>query len=46
VLAVVGFTVAGGLIREIDIVGDRAKLRRLEADQVRFPEPVTSEGPG
>jgi RNA polymerase sigma-70 factor (ECF subfamily) len=28
-LAVVGFTVAGGLIREIDIVGDRAKLRRL-----------------
>ena len=30
VVAVVGFTVAGGLIREIDIVGDRAKLRRLE----------------
>src|SRR6266550_8377374 len=30
VVAVVGLTVAGGLIREIDIVGDRAKLRRLE----------------
>jgi RNA polymerase sigma factor (sigma-70 family) len=30
VVAVVGFTVVGGLIREIDIVGDRAKLRRLE----------------
>jgi RNA polymerase sigma-70 factor (ECF subfamily) len=30
VVAVVGFTVAGGLIRAIDIVGDRAKLRSLE----------------
>jgi RNA polymerase sigma factor (sigma-70 family) len=30
VVAVVGLTVAGGLIREIDIIGDRAKLRRLE----------------
>ncbi|MDQ2943520.1 MAG: RNA polymerase sigma factor SigJ [Candidatus Dormibacteraeota bacterium] len=30
VVAVVSITVAGGLIREIDIVGDRAKLRRLE----------------
>jgi RNA polymerase sigma factor (sigma-70 family) len=30
VVAVVGFTVVGGLIREIDIVGDRAKLRRLK----------------
>ncbi len=30
VIAVVGFTIAGGLIREIDIIGDRAKLRGLE----------------
>ena len=30
IVAVVGLTVTGGLIREIDIVGDRAKLRRLE----------------
>jgi RNA polymerase sigma factor (sigma-70 family) len=30
VVAVVGFTIAGGLIHEIDIIGDRAKLRRLE----------------
>jgi RNA polymerase sigma-70 factor (ECF subfamily) len=30
VLAVVGFTVVGGRIREIDIVGDPAKLRGLE----------------
>jgi RNA polymerase sigma-70 factor (ECF subfamily) len=30
VVAVVAFTVAGGLIREIDIVGDRAKLRGLD----------------
>jgi RNA polymerase sigma-70 factor (ECF subfamily) len=29
VVAVVGFTVVDGRIREIDIVGDRAKLRRL-----------------
>lgn len=29
-IAVVGFTIVGGLIREIDIVGDRAKLRSLE----------------
>ncbi len=30
VLAVVGLTVTGGLIREIDIVGDPAKLRGLD----------------
>ena len=30
VLAVVGFTVVGGRIREIDIVGDPAKLKGLE----------------
>ncbi|MDP9244477.1 MAG: RNA polymerase subunit sigma-70, partial [Chloroflexota bacterium] len=30
VIAVAGMTVVGGLIREIDIIGDRAKLRRLE----------------
>ncbi len=30
VLAVVGFTIADGRIREIDIVGDPAKLQRLE----------------
>jgi RNA polymerase sigma-70 factor (ECF subfamily) len=29
-LAVVGLTVTGGLIREIDIVGDPAKLRSLD----------------
>jgi RNA polymerase sigma factor (sigma-70 family) len=29
VFAVVGFTIGGGLIRAIDIVGDPAKLRRL-----------------
>lgn len=28
--AIVGFTVAGGRIRAIDVVGDRAKLRRFE----------------
>jgi RNA polymerase sigma-70 factor (ECF subfamily) len=30
VLAVVGLTVVGGRIREVDIVGDPAKLRRLD----------------
>jgi RNA polymerase sigma-70 factor (ECF subfamily) len=30
VIAVVGFTIKGGRIREIDIVGDLAKLRRVE----------------
>jgi RNA polymerase sigma factor (sigma-70 family) len=30
VAAVVGLTVTGGLIREIDIIGDKAKLRRLD----------------
>ena len=30
VVAIVGLTVAGGRIREIHVVGDRAKLRRLE----------------
>jgi RNA polymerase sigma-70 factor, ECF subfamily len=32
VLAVVGLTVVDGRIREIDIVGDPAKLRRLQLD--------------
>ncbi|TMD29211.1 MAG: sigma-70 family RNA polymerase sigma factor [Chloroflexi bacterium] len=32
VIAVVGFTVAAGRIREIDVIGDRAKLRRLHLD--------------
>ena len=30
VVAVVGFSVVGGLIREIDIIGDRAKLQGLQ----------------
>jgi hypothetical protein len=30
VVSVVGLTVVAGLIREIDIIGDPAKLRRLE----------------
>jgi RNA polymerase sigma-70 factor, ECF subfamily len=30
VIAVAAITVVGGLIREIDIIGDRAKLRRLQ----------------
>jgi RNA polymerase sigma-70 factor (ECF subfamily) len=30
IIAIVGFTVAGGRIRQIDVVGDRAKLRRFE----------------
>ncbi len=30
VLAVVGLLVGGGLIREIDIVGDPAKLRKFQ----------------
>src|SRR5947207_13266123 len=32
VLAVVGLTVVGGRIREIDIIGDPAKLRKLDLD--------------
>jgi hypothetical protein len=30
VVAVVGFSVVGGLIREIDIIGDRAKLQGMQ----------------
>lgn len=32
VVAVVGFTIAGGRIREIDLIGDRAKLQRGELE--------------
>jgi hypothetical protein len=29
-MAVVGFTIVGGRIREIDIIGDPAKLRGID----------------